>query len=344
MEINNCRSCGAKVEFSPTNQCLKCTKCDTLYPINSTKQVTKHDIGWIPDKDKFQQWINESRSYKCNTCGAQVIYDKYNIVAKCKYCGANSLTSLKDLPGLKPEKIIPFKISKEQAIQEFITRTKKRSFLPNNFKHNLQVDNIGSTYLSAFVFDGHVSATYRGTEEITETEYLPNGSARTVTYYRNFSGRIEQQYNNIIVESSDKITQSDIKNIMPYDFNECVDYNSDYLKGYTVNYYNNQIENAEKDAKKQMLKDIESKIRRKHSSIDSLTINPTYSNIVYNYTLLPAYFFSYQYGKNSYMNVMNGQNGKVTGDVPRSPAKITLFILMLIILIGIPILAIALTM
>ena len=137
MKINNCKSCGANVEFSPQHQCLKCTKCDTLYPIKATKQGTKHSIGWMPDKSKFQQWLNESRSYKCDTCGAQVIYDKYDIVTKCKYCGANSLAPLNDLPGLQPEKIVPFKITKEQAKQEFVTRTKKRKFLPNKFKNNL---------------------------------------------------------------------------------------------------------------------------------------------------------------------------------------------------------------
>ena len=41
---------------------------------------------------------------------------------------------------------------------------------------------------------------------------------------------------------------------------------------------------------------------------------------------------------------MNGQNGKVTGNVPRSPVKISLFVLFILLLIGIPVLAIALTM
>ena len=131
---------------------------------------------------------------------------------------------------------------------------------------------------------------------------------------------------------------------MPYDFSECVDYNSDFTRGYTVSYYNQQLQDAEIEAKRQMLKDIESRIRNKYSSIDSLTISPTYSNIVYNYTLLPAYFFGYEYKKKSYMNVMNGQNGKVTGNVPRSPVKISLFVLLILLLIGIPVLAIALTM
>lgn len=344
MKVNNCKSCGAKVEFSPKHQCLKCVKCDTLYPIDITDKVTKHPIDWMPDKIKFQQWLNANRSYKCDACGAQVVYDKYDIGTKCKYCGADSLAHHKDLPGLQPERIIPFSITKESARQEFVTRTRKRKFLPNKFKRNLQVDNIGETYLSAFVFDGFINATYHGTEEITKTEYTSKGERRTVTYYRDFSGKIEQQFNDIIVESNDKITQIDIQNIMPYDFSKAVDYSSDFTRGYMVSYYNQQVQDAEVVAKRQMLQNIESKIRSKYSSISRLTINPTYSNIVYNYTLLPVYFFGYKYNKKSYLNVMNGQNAKVTGEVPRSALKITLFILLLIALIGIPIFAMLFTM
>ena len=344
MKINNCKSCGARVEFSPLHQCLKCTNCDTLYPINISNQTAKHSIGWEPDKIKFQQWLNDNRAYKCGNCGAQVVYDKYDISTMCKYCGTNSLAPFNDLPGLRPEKIIPFRIAKEQAEKEFVESTKKRKFLPNKFKNNLRADNMGATYLSAFVFDGYVSATYRGVEKITETERTASGQTRTVTHYRHFSGKIEQQYNNIIVESNDKITQSDIADIMPYDCSQSVDYNADFTKGYTVSYYNQQVQDAEVVAKRQMLRDIESRIRRKYFSIDSLTISPTYSNIVYNYTLLPAYFFEYKYNKKTYLNVMNGQNGKVAGEVPRSPIKVTLFTIFILLLIGIPVLAIALLM
>ena len=70
---------------------------------------------------------------------------------------------------------------------------------------------------------------------------------------------------------------------MPYDLSECVDYNSDFTKGYTVSYYNQQVQDAEVVAKRQMLKRIESSIRSKYSSMESLSIDPTYSNIAYNY-------------------------------------------------------------
>ena len=42
----------------------------------------------------------------------------------------------------------------------------------------------------------------------------------------------------------------------------------------------------------------------------------------------------YKYKEKTYNTLMNGQTGKVGGNVPRSKIKITLFVLMLILIFG----------
>lgn len=344
MEINNCDGCGGKVEYGPKNRALRCIKCGNLYPIKFNNSVQKHPIDWIPDDAKIDAWASENRACKCDVCGAQVAFNKYDISTKCQYCHSDALTQLAELPGLKPEKIIPFKIDKQDAKNEFIARTQKRKFLPNDFKRNLPNVDMGATYLSAFSFDGLVNASYKGTERHTRTVRDSDGRSRTETYYTDFSGSIAQHYSNILVESSDKIEQSEIEDILPYDFSECYDYDNDFIKGYNVGYYNKNINDAETHAKKVMLDDIDKQIRKKYTSIDSLTIDPSYSNIQYNYTLLPAYFITYNYRNKRYVNLMNGQTGAMTGKVPRSAAKICLMTLLILLAIGLPVLFIIISM
>ena len=117
MEGNTCANCGGRVEFSPRDKALKCVNCESLYPINYTNEKQKHSIDWIPDDKVVDEWANTNRAYKCKICGAKVTYNRYDIATICQYCNATSLAPLKDLPGLKPEKIIPFKgiYSKEVA-------------------------------------------------------------------------------------------------------------------------------------------------------------------------------------------------------------------------------------
>jgi len=342
MKNNNCSSCGAKIEFSPHDKALKCTGCGNLYSIEYKTDTKKHPINWMPDKVKLDDWSNQNRSYKCSVCGAQVTFSKYDIVSKCSYCNNTSLSPLKDLPGLKPEKIIPFKIDKNEAKNEFTKRTKKRKFLPNQFKKNLPHAEMGATYISSFSFDAFVSASYSGRQRHTRTVRTSDGRSKTEVYYTHFSGVIDRRYTDVVVEASDKISQEDIVDVLPYDFSECVDYNNDFIKGYNVGYYNQDVLEAEAVGKREMLKDIERRIRNKYSSIDSLTINPIYSDIKYNYTLLPTYFINFNYKDKQYFNVMNGQNGTLTGKVPRSGLKITMFVLMILATIALPILLIVL--
>ena len=344
MEINVCSSCGGKVEFSPKERALKCVNCGNVYPIAYKQTITKHAININSNKFDMQRWVENNRSYSCQNCGAQVVFNRYDIANKCQYCNTSSLIPLQDLPGLKPEIVIPFKISKEEAKTEFSTKVKHRHFLPLNFKKNLPKTDVGATYISSFTFECMVNAKYHGRQAINKTVRGSNGKTRSVTEYRSFSGEISHLFDNLVVEASDKLHQDDIEDVLPYNFNESYDYEDDFIKGYNVGYYNQSVEDAEQIAKKDALKLIEKMIRNKYSSIDSLTINPTYSNIKYNYALLPVYFIKFNYKNKPYVNVMNGQTGKVGGAVPRSAVQITLFTIFLILVIGLPVLWIILSM
>ena len=336
MEINNCEGCGGKIEYSPKNKSLQCIKCGNVYPIQYSQVVQKRPITRGSKELNVDKWAEAIKGCKCNVCGAQVVFSKYDIATKCQYCHADALIPISSLPGLTPEKIIPFKIDKSNAKQIFYNEIKKRKFLPNDFKRNLPNMDLGATYLSSFTFDGLVDATYSGRERHTRTVTDSSGKSSTETYYVDFSGRVVQQYSNILIECSDKINQTEIENVLPYDFSECYDYNNDFIKGYNVGYYNIDVEDAEVQAKRVMLEDVDSNIRKKHTSIDTLTINPTYSDMKYNYTLLPAYFITYDYKNKKYINLMNGQTGALSGKVPRSRVKIALMIMFILLAIGLP--------
>lgn len=337
MEINSCSSCGGRIEYSPKHKALLCVNCGNVYNVEFKHECKKHPIGWTPDINKLNKWSTSNKSYECKTCGAQITFNKFDIANNCQYCNTSSLMPLKDLPGLMPEIVIPFKIAKNNAKSEFYTRIKKRKFLPLAFKKNLPKTDIGATYISSFTFACDVTATYNGTRTVTKTVRGSDGKSRTVTEYESFSGKIEKYFDNIAVEASDKLSQDEITEIYPYNFAESYDYDDDFVKGYNVGYYNQSVEDAEYTAKKEALEDIERSIRSKYSSIVSLKINPTYSNVVYNYALLPVYFINFNYKNKQYTNVMNGQTGVLAGKVPRSALQITgltLFIIAVIVLFG----------
>ena len=282
MEINNCSNCGGKVEFSPKDKALRCVNCASIYPIDYKQTVTKRPVGSKISQFDMDKWQQNNHSYTCENCGANIMLNKMDITSTCKYCNTSSLVPLEDLPGLKPEIVVPFKISKEDAKTEFYNRVKKRNFLPLNFKKNLPKAEIGATYISSFTFEMLVTATYKGRLRISKTVRDKNGRSRTVYDYRPISGNIRQQFDNLVVEASDKINQEEIVNIFPYDFNESYDYDDDFVKGYNVGYYNQTVEQAEVRAKHDALDLVENAIRNKYSHpIENLVIEPVYLNINY---------------------------------------------------------------
>ncbi len=339
MEINNCPSCGGKIEFSPDDKALKCIKCEKIYAITCEKFDEKKPLNEVDDQEGFKEWENSSRNFQCTNCGAQVVLDKFEMSSKCQYCQTSSLVPMTDLPGLKPDVVLPFRLSKERARVEFKRRIKKKFFLPNAFKKQMPVAEIGATYISSFNFDCYDYATYHGIESYTTTHFDKEGHAHTKTHHRPISGKISHQFNNIVVEASDKIVQSDIEKILPFTFNEAYKFNTDFIKGYSVGYYNQTVSEAYQKAQSIAESQIEGMIKGRYESLIRLSVKHHFSDQKYNYALLPVYFINFKYKEKEYLNLMNGQNGNVGGKLPRSPIKISILVFfILLVVIGIPML------
>lgn len=341
MKINNCPNCGGKVEFSPNDKALKCEKCSSIFKIELNPPKEKRlvsEVALLNKDDAFKKWAEGKRTFHCENCGAEIVLNKYEMSTKCSYCNTASLVPTEKLPGLKPDAVIPFKISKNKANEQFKTKIKSKMFLPNDFKRNIPKTQIGATYLSSFSFAMDAFATYKGIKAVTRTIRTKEGY-QTVTDYVPFSGTISRGFDNIVVECSDKINQNQIDSILPYYFKENYDYDDDFLMGYSVDYYDRNVADSTNIAKDIALNSLDRDIRLKHGNVTSLKIFPTYSNEKFHYVLLPLYFINFKYKDKQYLNLMNGQTGVTSGKTPRSATKITFFVLGIILLvIGVPLL------
>ena len=79
--------------------------------------------NWGADADSM-------KTYCCPSCGAELICDATTAATSCPYCGNPSV-----IPGqfsgiLKPDFVLPFKLSKEDAIQALKKHYLKKPLLP----------------------------------------------------------------------------------------------------------------------------------------------------------------------------------------------------------------------
>ena len=133
------------------------------------------------------------RAYSCPSCGADLICDENTAATSCPYCGNPTVVPGQFSGELRPDLIIPFKISKEDAVKALKDYYKGKFFLPKSFTEANHIQEIKGIYVPFWMFDGKAegnayyeagqSRTVRSeNSEVTETKYYDVYRAGNVTF------------------------------------------------------------------------------------------------------------------------------------------------------------------
>jgi len=184
--------------------------------------------------------VNEVLTFKCSSCGSEVVIDTTSALqARCHWC-RNTLSVNQTIPnGAVPDMVLPFQLKKEEAIDEIQKFVKKRKFFAHpQFKKEFCTENVMGVYLPYMVIDINAHANFAGQGEIhTKTRGKNSFNADLYNVEREFDIVVE----GLTVEASaDKLnlkesnkTNNIINSIMPFDTENCVKWNANYLKGFT---------------------------------------------------------------------------------------------------------------
>lgn len=189
----------------------------------------------------------EVLTFKCSACGAEVVIDTNSSTqARCHWC-RNKLSMNQQVPnGAVPDMILPFKLTREDAVERISKFVKKRKFFAHpRFKQEFNPDNIMGVYLPYMVVDINAHATLTGQGEHQTRSYTVKSGDDDKRVYdadvyhvvRDFDIHI----NDLTVESSSERlnqntsqnTNNIINSIMPFDVVNSVTYDSNYLAGFT---------------------------------------------------------------------------------------------------------------
>lgn len=332
-----CSTCGGILVYSPSDRALRCLECDNVYPIEASKDIKKHDYSDSADSVRaVDEWEAQNKVMKCSNCGAAIVLNKLEYSKSCPYCSSPNVSPSKELPGLKPDAVVPFMFDKNAAREHFRANVKRRWFLPNKFKKSLPKAQLAGTYCTAFSFDIATHSTYKGRLAYTITVRDRNGHLRSETRHKNVSGTIDKRFDDLTIESGSHITQNEYSQIKPFDYSGSVAFNEDYLRGFVVEHYETGLKECYMTAEEYITGVIQNNILSKHgcSRVVWLDVDTQYVEKRFCYRLLPVYFFDYTYKQKNYRTVMNGQTGKLGTNLPRSGVKITFFVLMILAIIG----------
>jgi len=321
---NKCPACGAKIFFNPTNQLWDCQYCGSKFTLDQMKEKNTA----ANNSNNTKEEIKNIDVYQCKNCGAQIMADENTTATFCVYCGSVAILKNKINAEL-PNKIIPFKLVKEEATKAFQELKKGRPLMPNIFTNKENIEKITGIYIPFWQYDLNVSGNidFDSTDTYTWSDYNYYYT-QTKKYLTTKSCDIE--FNGILADGSSRFDDDLMDCLEPFNFNDLVDYNNAYLAGFLAEKYDvnsdsaitransRAINSSINEAKKQVIH--QTKIVKSHN-LNAKKINQ-------NYIMLPVWLVNVNYKNKNYLFAMNGQTGKMIGNIPVDIKKaILLYIL-----------------
>ena len=336
-----CPSCTGPLRFDGESGRLVCDYCGNQYDVgeierhyaekdraareNFEKDVFVAETEW--DKSGLSgDWGSDAdrmKAYDCPSCGAQLICDDTTSATKCPYCGNPSIVPGQFTGALKPDYVIPFKLSHDDAVKALKNYYKGKKFLPDSFTKGNRVEEVQGVYVPFWLFDGEVDADLRfdatrvisyrqGDYRITETSHYDVRRAGTVPFSK------------IPVDASTKMPDTHMDAVEPFDYSELKPFSMAYLPGYLAERYDQSVEDSAPRADQRAENTAVDVMEADIAGYTSCIISGKHVNLKrgkVSYALMPVYMLNTKWNGQDYLFAMNGQTGKFIGNLPVDKGK-----------------------
>lgn len=276
--------------------------------------------GW-DTSDLSRDWGAEAdglRVYSCPSCGAELICDQSTAATACPYCGNPAIVPGQFSGALRPDYILPFRLSKDDAVQALRAHYKGKPFLPRSFTSANHIEQIQGVYVPFWLFDGGAegAASYRasntnvyetGDYEITETRHYHVVRAGSLAFEK------------IPVDASSKMPDDHMDSIEPFDYTQLRPFSTAYLPGYLADKYDVTIDDSRDRADTRCRETLAQALRDTVTGYGACVTEREDIALrrgKVHYALLPVWMLSTKWHGQDFLFAMNGQTGKLVGDLP----------------------------
>ncbi|MCA5012576.1 MULTISPECIES: TFIIB-type zinc ribbon-containing protein [unclassified Enterococcus] len=355
---HKCPNCDGPLLFDPKDQKFHCEYCLNVYTeteVTAYEQsqrdahledpTIEEELTYTADakadrmnSDETAAFDDTSDSNKddmelfnCPSCGAQIVTEATTAATYCYYCHNPVVLSGRLSGTFLPEKVLPFAIEKEEAVETFLAWTKKKWFIPKDFFNKEQIDKLTGVYFPYWVVDADINGQLNamGTTlrvwRVGDLEYT-----ETKQFEVTRQGKIS--FKELIKNALSKNTQQKmVETVQPFPIDKARSFKSQYLAGFQaekrdIEYEAIQqaIQNELKDYSESLLRDTAAG----YTSLTKLRTDISLADEKNHYMLLPIWLVTYRSNEQSkkvYYFAMNGQTGKVSGILPVSYKRLGLF-------------------
>ena len=152
----------------------------------------------------------------------------------------------------------------------------------------------------------------------TETRY----------YYVTCEG--DMDFRKVPVDGSHRMDDDLMDSVEPYDFSDLQPFAKGYLSGFVAERFDEDADSCLGRASARVKSSVASTFYSAVTGYTTLTSSRSHIELQdtnVNYVLLPVYLITSQYNDQTYIYAVNGQTGKIVGDLPADKGKSTKYFL-----------------
>ncbi|MDD7419956.1 MAG: hypothetical protein PUK46_10925 [Ruminococcus sp.] len=325
-----CPSCGGAIEFDSHSQKMKCPYCDTEFDLETLKKYDEQLSKEAEQKDDISDWQTDPGKqwqegetdgmnvYTCKSCGGEIVSDENTGATSCPYCGNPVILTERFRGALRPDMVIPFKLDKKAAKEAYYKHIKGRPLLPKVFRRENHIDEIKGIYVPFWLFDADVAADarYKATKVRTWSD---SDYDYTETSYYSVDRSGNMSFVSVPVDGSSRMSDDLMESIEPYKVADAVEFQTAYLSGYLADKYDVDAQQSTDRAKERMKESAQDVLRdtvKGYASVIPENTNVRISGGDAKYALYPVWILNTTWRGKKYIFAMNGQTGRMTGDLP----------------------------
>ena len=318
-----CPACGGPLRYDGGKGKLVCDHCDSEFEVAQIEAMFATAEAKAEERAAGASAQTLDGGYVCASCGAQLMTDGTVAVSRCPYCGNQTMQAATFTGDFKPDLVIPFKLDHKAAVAALDEHYKGKILLPREFKTGNHIDEVQGVYVPFWLYDTEAAGSavfeatrsrthYEGDDEVIETDHFTVERDGTMSFAR------------VPVDGSTKMPDAHMDAIEPYDYEALVPVSVAYMPGFVANRYDEDAEACRDRAQKRVDSSVEQALRASVEGYDTVScescdVEKKWADPVY--ALMPVWMLGTTWEGQQFLFAMNGQTGRLVGDLPVDKKK-----------------------
>jgi len=324
-----CKNCASAIVFDPKTQKVVCHSCGSSWDPKTIEVNEEYPEMLEPDQETRNEYTMNymaCKVYTCQSCGGEIRIHGSEASTKCIYCGNTSVVFSRISKEKAPDFVLPFKLTKEEAVASIKKSFKGHSFIPKEIR-KIDPDMIRGIYVPYKIVNG------RHFESAVVRSEISSGDTKEIIY----SGRSgTMQIRNLPIDASYMLSNESSQQLEPFDLLDLQEFKESYLLGFYSNVADSSDEAIQKIATVRAINAFSSQVIKTVKGSEARVARCEADTYLYrdavSYAMVPVWFATYFYKGKHNTIMVNGQTGKVVCGLPWDESLIYRVTLLLTVL------------